>query len=98
MYDRRADGAAPHWMQCASEVTSGGVMVRAAPGNRRGGTPYGPRKGDEGSGGPPNTGQGKPRMLVIKPPRAEPRRYLPGSPFKPPAPPPPAETFAVHDQ
>ena len=37
-------------------------------------------------------------MVVMKPPRAETRRYLPGSPFKPPAPPPPAETFAVHDQ
>ena len=37
-------------------------------------------------------------MVAMKPPRAETRRYLPGSPFKPPAPPPPAETFAVHDQ
>ena len=37
-------------------------------------------------------------MVGMKPPRAETRRYLPGSPFKPPAPPPPAETFAVHDQ
>jgi len=26
------------------------------------------------------------------------RRYLPGSPFNAPAPAPPAETFAVHDQ
>ena len=25
------------------------------------------------------------------------RRHLPGSPFAPPAPPPPAETFAVND-
>jgi hypothetical protein len=30
--------------------------------------------------------------------RAAARRYLPGSPFKPPAPALPAETFAVHDQ
>jgi hypothetical protein len=37
-------------------------------------------------------------MVAMKPPRAETRRYLPGSPFKAPAPPPPAETFAVHDQ
>jgi len=37
-------------------------------------------------------------MGAMKLPSAEPRRYLPGSPFKPPAPPPPAETFAVHDQ
>ena len=37
-------------------------------------------------------------MVAMKPPRAETRRYLPGSPFKPPAPAPPAETFAVHDQ
>ena len=34
----------------------------------------------------------------MKAPHAPARRYLPGSPFKPPAPPPPAETFAVHDQ
>ena len=31
-------------------------------------------------------------------PRAAARRHLPGSPFAPPAPLPPAETFAVHDQ
>ena len=31
-------------------------------------------------------------------PRAAARRHLPGSPFAPPAPAPPAETFAVHDQ
>jgi hypothetical protein len=37
-------------------------------------------------------------MVAMKPPRAETRRYLPGSPFNAPAPPPPAETFAVHDQ
>jgi hypothetical protein len=30
--------------------------------------------------------------------RAAARRYLPGSPFKAPAPVRPAETFAVHDQ
>jgi hypothetical protein len=30
-------------------------------------------------------------------PRAAPRRHLPGSPFAPPAPAPPAETFAVND-
>jgi len=43
-------------------------------------------------------GQGRRMMVAMKPPRAETRRYLPGSPFKPPAPPPPAEVFAVHDQ
>jgi hypothetical protein len=37
-------------------------------------------------------------MVAMKPPRAETRRYLPTSPFNAPAPPPPAETFAVHDQ
>ena len=31
-------------------------------------------------------------------PRAAARRHLPGSPFAPPAPAPPAETFAVHDR
>ncbi len=30
--------------------------------------------------------------------RAAARSHLPGSPFAPPAPAPPAETFAVHDQ
>jgi len=45
-----------------------------------------------------HAGLGRRMMVAMKPPRAEPRRYLPGSPFKPPAPPPPAETFAVHDQ
>jgi hypothetical protein len=34
----------------------------------------------------------------MKAPRAQARRYLPGSPFNPPAPAPPPETFAVHDQ
>jgi hypothetical protein len=37
-------------------------------------------------------------MVTMKAPRAATRRYLPGSPFKAPAPAPPAETFAVHDQ
>jgi hypothetical protein len=37
-------------------------------------------------------------MVTMKPPRAETRRHLPTSPFSAPAPPPPAETFAVHDQ
>jgi hypothetical protein len=37
-------------------------------------------------------------MIAMKPPRATPRRHLPGSPFAPPAPAPPAETFAVDDQ
>ena len=45
-----------------------------------------------------HAGRGRRMMVAMKPPRAETRRYLPGSPFKPPAPPPPAETFAVHDQ
>ncbi len=35
-------------------------------------------------------------IVVMKAPRAAARRHLP--PFKPPAPVPPAETFAVHDQ
>jgi hypothetical protein len=37
-------------------------------------------------------------MVAMKASRAATRRYLPGSPFAPPAPAPPAETFAVHDQ
>jgi hypothetical protein len=37
-------------------------------------------------------------MVTMKAPRAATRRPLPGSPFKAPAPLPPAETFAVHDQ
>ena len=37
-------------------------------------------------------------MVVMKAPRAAARRYLPGSPFGPPAPERPAETFAVCDQ
>jgi hypothetical protein len=37
-------------------------------------------------------------MVPMKAPRAAARRHLPGSPFAPPAPAPPAETFAVHDQ
>jgi len=37
-------------------------------------------------------------MVPMKAPRAAARRHLPGSPFQPPAPPPPAETFALHDQ
>jgi hypothetical protein len=35
---------------------------------------------------------------TMKPPRAAARRYLPNSPFKPPPPARPAETFAVHDR
>jgi hypothetical protein len=34
----------------------------------------------------------------MNPARAENRRYLPTSPFKPPPPAPPAEQFAVEDQ
>jgi hypothetical protein len=37
-------------------------------------------------------------MVAMKAPRARARRYLPDSPFAPPAPAAPAETFAVHDQ
>jgi len=37
-------------------------------------------------------------MVAMKAPRATAPRYLPGSPFKPPDPVRPAETFAVHDQ
>ena len=37
-------------------------------------------------------------MVTMNATRATARRYLPGSPFSAPAPVPPAETFAVHDQ
>ncbi len=37
-------------------------------------------------------------MVAMKASRAAARRHLPGSPFAPPAPAPPAETFAVDDQ
>ena len=37
-------------------------------------------------------------MVAMKAPRAAARRHLPGSPFAPPAPAPPVETFAVDDQ
>ena len=37
-------------------------------------------------------------MVAMKAPRAAARRHLPGSPFKAPAPDPPAETFAAGDQ
>jgi len=37
-------------------------------------------------------------IVTMKASRATTRRHLPGSPFAPPPPAPPAETFAVHDQ
>jgi hypothetical protein len=37
-------------------------------------------------------------MVTMKAPRGPARRYLPGSPFQAPAPLPPPETFAIHDQ
>jgi hypothetical protein len=37
-------------------------------------------------------------MVAMKAPRLAARRSLPGSPFNAPAPPRPAETFAIHDQ
>jgi hypothetical protein len=37
-------------------------------------------------------------MGAMKAQQAPARRYLPSSPFNSPAPAPPAETFAVHDQ
>jgi hypothetical protein len=37
-------------------------------------------------------------MVAMKAPRLATPRHLPGSPFKAPAPPRPAQTFAVHDQ
>ena len=49
-------------------------------------------------GSAPHAGRERRMMVAMKPPRAETRRHLPTSPFKPPAPAPPAETFAVHDQ
>ena len=42
--------------------------------------------------------QGRRMMVAMKAPRAAARRHLPASPFIAPAPAPPAETFAVHDQ
>src|SRR6478672_938054 len=75
--------AAPHWMQCTTEATPRRVMVRATVVT---------------GGSPRHPAPGRRMMVAMKPPRAETRRYLPSSPFKPPAPAPPAETFAVHDQ
>ena len=49
-------------------------------------------------GSAPHAGHEGRMMVAMKPPRAETRRHLPTSPFSAPAPPPPAETFAVHDQ
>ena len=49
-------------------------------------------------GSAPHADRKRRMMGAMKLPSAEPRRYLPGSPFKPAAPAPPAETFAVHDQ
>src|SRR5881275_139524 len=43
-------------------------------------------------------GQGRRKIVTMKAPRAAARRHLSGSPFAPPAPAPPPETFAVHDQ
>jgi hypothetical protein len=43
-------------------------------------------------------GPGWRMMIVMKAPRAAAPRHLPNSPFSAPAPAPPAETFAVHDQ
>jgi hypothetical protein len=37
-------------------------------------------------------------MVTVKASRAAARRHLPGSPFVPPAPAAPAETFAIDDQ
>jgi len=37
-------------------------------------------------------------MVAMKAPRLPARRQLPGSPFNAPAPPAPAQTFAVRDQ
>jgi hypothetical protein len=37
-------------------------------------------------------------MVGMNAARGKSRRYLPSSPFKPPAPARPAETFVVHDQ
>ena len=37
-------------------------------------------------------------MVAVKAPRVPARRQLPGSPFNAPAPPAPAQTFAVRDQ
>jgi hypothetical protein len=37
-------------------------------------------------------------MVAMTAPRAAARRHLPASPFTAPAPAPPAETFAIHDQ
>src|SRR5215470_9650018 len=69
--------------ECTTEATPGTVMVRTTVLT---------------GGSARHTGRGRRMMVAMKPPRAETRRYLPTSPFKPPAPAPPAETFAVHDQ
>ena len=37
-------------------------------------------------------------MVAMKAPRAAARRHLPGSPFQPPAPAPPAPTYTTGDQ
>src|SRR5579863_46555 len=42
--------------------------------------------------------RGRRMMVSMKAPRLAAQRRLPTSPFSAPAPPPPAETFAVHDQ
>ena len=43
-------------------------------------------------------GPGRRMMIAMKAPRAAAQRHLPNSPFSAPAPAPPAETFALHDQ
>ena len=53
----------------------------------------------EAAGGWPRwPGPGWCMMVPVEAPRDAARRHLPGSPFKAPAPAPPAETFAAGDQ
>ena len=70
-YDRRAPMAAPHWIQCATDTTRPGAMVRAA--TVPGGWPA------------PLAWAGRRMMVAMKAPRRAAQRHLPGSPFSPPA-------------
>jgi hypothetical protein len=47
---------------------------------------------------PPRMGTGGRMMVTMKAPRRAAQRHLPSSPFKPPAPARPAETFVIGDQ
>jgi hypothetical protein len=79
---RSSRAAASAGISSVTELSAAGVMVRGAAMARAGLLP-----GREG------------RIMVdMNAPRAATPRYLPGSPFRAPAPAAPAEPFAVHDQ